>query len=375
MRSKPHLPLISVVVPSYNHAKFIKEAIQSILNQTYQNFELIIIDDCSTDGSTELINTFVDSRIYFEQLSENQGAVDSLNYAILKANGKYIALLNSDDVWVPEKLDKQVSFLEENKDIDIVFSDAMFINEYGEALGKKEYHKADQFLHSNRTSGEWLRKFFYDFNCLCHPSMMIRKELYEIHQYNPSLKQLPDFKMWVELLKKHKIFVFNEKLVKFRILSGEKNSSASTSINRIRFTNEIYFILNTFFDNVTLSDFQDGFSDLIKHKKEMLPDSYFLKCEQAFLYLQVENEMAHIYKLIGLQKLYELISDEISRSILANYYNFTDKHFFSLTGDYSGLIYGDKPLINIAKHAGRKHLESMPLFHRIVLKLRNLILK
>ncbi|HIW32269.1 MAG TPA: glycosyltransferase [Candidatus Paenibacillus intestinavium] len=375
MSSKPHSPLVSVVVPSYNHAKFIKEAIQSILSQTYQNFEIIIIDDCSTDRSIEVINTIVDSRIYFEQLSENHGAVDALNYAISKANGKYIALLNSDDAWFPEKLDKQVSFLEDNKDFDIVFSDTVFINEYGEVLGKKEYHKADRFSQSNRTSGEWLRKFFYDFNCLCHPSMMIRKELYETHQYNPSFQQLPDFKMWVELLKRHKIFVSSEQLVKFRNLSGEKNSSANTSINRIRFSNEIYFILNTFFDNVTLSDFHDGFSDLIQYKKGILSEKYFLKCEQAFLYLQVEHEMAHIYKQIGLQKLYELISVDESRSILANYYNFTDKDFFNLTGDYSGLIYGEKPLMNMAKHVGRKSLEFMPRVQRIVIKLRNLILK
>jgi len=375
MSSKSHLPLVSVVVPSYNHAKFIKEAIQSILSQTYQNFEIIIIDDCSTDGSIDVINTFVDPRIYVEQFRQNQGAVDALNYAISKANGEYIALLNSDDAWFPEKLDKQVSFLEDNKDIDIVFSDAVFINECGELLGEKEYHRADQFSQNNSTSGEWLRKFFYDFNCLCHPSMMIRKELYETYRYNPSFQQLPDFKMWVELVKRHRIFVLNEKLVKFRVLSGEKNSSANTSINRIRFSNEIYFILNTFFDNVTISDFHDGFSDLIQSDEELLSNHYILKCEQAFLYLQMEHELAHIYKLIGLQKLYELISEDVSRSILANYFNFTDKDFFKLTGDYSGLIYGENPLINMAKHVGRKSVESMPVIHKIVMKLRSLLLK
>ena len=90
---------ISVIIPSYNHSKFLKKAVDSVLNQSYKNFELIILDDCSTDNSKKIINSYQDKRIikYFNE--KNVGAVNALNQLISMATGEYIALLNSDDYW------------------------------------------------------------------------------------------------------------------------------------------------------------------------------------------------------------------------------------------------------------------------------------
>jgi glycosyltransferase involved in cell wall biosynthesis len=106
--------LVSIIMPSYNTAKYISDSIESIRAQTYTNWELIVVDDCSTDNSIEVIRAFNDSRIILLQNQKNSGAAISRNYALREAKGKWIAFLDSDDIWVPEKLEKQIKFMEDN---------------------------------------------------------------------------------------------------------------------------------------------------------------------------------------------------------------------------------------------------------------------
>lgn len=106
--------LVSVIMPSYNTAKYISQSIQSVINQTYQNFELIIVDDCSTDNTDEIVKAFDDERIIYIKNDVNCGAALSRNRALRQAKGKWIAFLDSDDLWLPEKLEKQIAFMEKN---------------------------------------------------------------------------------------------------------------------------------------------------------------------------------------------------------------------------------------------------------------------
>lgn len=110
---KKDFGLVSIIMPNYNSAEYIAETIESVLNQTYDNWELIISDDCSTDGSIEIINNYNDSRIKLLINKENSGAAISRNNAIDVAKGKYIAFLDSDDLWNKEKLSKHLSFMSE----------------------------------------------------------------------------------------------------------------------------------------------------------------------------------------------------------------------------------------------------------------------
>ena len=114
--------LVSIIMPSYNTARYISDSINSVLSQTYNNWELIIIDDCSTDNTIDVVKSFKDSRIILLQNEKNSGAALSRNYALREAKGKWIAFLDSDDVWVPEKLEKQIAFMEEN-DYAFTFTD------------------------------------------------------------------------------------------------------------------------------------------------------------------------------------------------------------------------------------------------------------
>lgn len=106
--------LVSIIMPSYNTASFIEETIQSVLNQTYTNWELIIVDDCSTDNTNEVVDTIKDCRIHYLKNEKNSGAAISRNKAFREAKGQWIAYLDSDDLWMPEKLEKQIKFMEEN---------------------------------------------------------------------------------------------------------------------------------------------------------------------------------------------------------------------------------------------------------------------
>lgn len=106
--------LVSVIMPSWNTAKYIGESIQSVINQTYKNWELIIVDDCSTDNTDEVVSSFDDPRIHYYKNNENCGAALTRNRALREANGEWIAFLDSDDLWKSQKLEKQLSFMNHN---------------------------------------------------------------------------------------------------------------------------------------------------------------------------------------------------------------------------------------------------------------------
>lgn len=105
--------LVSIIMPSYNTAKYISDSINSVIAQTYPDWELIIVDDCSTDNSLDVIASFDDPRIIVLQNEKNSGAAVSRNYALREAKGEWIAFLDSDDTWAPEKLEKQIAFMKE----------------------------------------------------------------------------------------------------------------------------------------------------------------------------------------------------------------------------------------------------------------------
>src|SRR5699024_8141503 len=133
--SKKHAPLISIITPSYNSEAFITDAMESVLNQTYHHWEMIIADDASTDNTVEIVKTYMerDSRITLVQLDENSGSGIDRNKAIDAANGRYIAFLDSDDLWLAEKLEKQISFMQKH-DIALSFTEYARMREDGTLL-------------------------------------------------------------------------------------------------------------------------------------------------------------------------------------------------------------------------------------------------
>ena len=108
------MELVSIIMPTYNCARFIRESIDSVLAQTYTNWELIIVDDSSTDNTAEMVANFNDPRIHYLRNEQNEGAALTRNKALRAAKGRYIAFLDSDDLWHPDKLERQIAFMEQN---------------------------------------------------------------------------------------------------------------------------------------------------------------------------------------------------------------------------------------------------------------------
>jgi glycosyltransferase involved in cell wall biosynthesis len=224
-------PAVSVVIPAFNHARFVSETIESVLGQSFADFEIVITDDGSSDGTADVIRRFDDPRINLEVFPENQGAVVALNSAIGRARGEFICFLASDDRFLPGKLEQQVAFLQENPGISAVFGMPQFIDENGGPLESSQQFNGEVFetpFRKNITSKEaWLRQFFFAGNCLCHPSAMVRRAVYdEIGLFDPRLANLPDFDMWVRLSMRHEIAVLREPLTAMRIHSDNRNMSA-----------------------------------------------------------------------------------------------------------------------------------------------------
>ena len=126
------MPTVSVVIPTYNRALMVKEAIQSVLDQTYSDFEIIVVDDGSTDDTREVVTAFADKVRYVFQ--ENSGRSNARNRAIHMARGRYIAFLDSDDLYMPHKLDMQVACMEKVPEFGMVYSTAVCIDEQGNDL-------------------------------------------------------------------------------------------------------------------------------------------------------------------------------------------------------------------------------------------------
>ena len=221
------IPTISVVISSYEHGAYIRECINSVLEQSWQDFEIIITDDGSSDNTVEEIRSFKDPRIQLSTFKENLGAAIATNYGISRAKGKYIAILNSDDCFAPKKLETQIQFLQQHPNIGAVFGWPTLINEQGKPFEQSHHKEFEVFEVKNRPPNQGLQQFFDHGNCLCHPPVMIRKSCYEaVGLYDARLAQVPDLDMWVRLSMQFQIHVLPEIFTYFRIRDNLQNASA-----------------------------------------------------------------------------------------------------------------------------------------------------
>lgn len=180
----------------YNGEKYLYDAVQSILNQTYSDFEFIIIDDASTDNSFPILKNFNDSRIKIISNLKRMGLTNSLNIGLLLAEGEYIARMDADDISLSERLEYQVRFLDRNPDVAVVGTNEKHIDANGNEL----------FLSNLPSSKNLVRWGLYFGNCICHPSVMMRyKCLREVGFYNTRYSRTQDYDLWMRLLNRYDI--------------------------------------------------------------------------------------------------------------------------------------------------------------------------
>jgi glycosyltransferase involved in cell wall biosynthesis len=323
------LPTVSVIIPSYNHEKFIQECIQSVLDQAYQDFEIVITDDCSSDHSVEIIQSFDNPRIKLFKHLENKGASIATNNCIQNSSGRYIAMLSSDDAWYPDKLALQVKYLEEHPDIAAVFGKVDWIDENGDEIVYKSFPYLDIFNVKNRTRYEWLNHFFFFGNCLCHPSSLIRRECYtKVGMLNPTLAGLPDYDLWIRFCLKYEIRILDNKMVRYRWVGDKDNTSGDTNSNRIRNRFECFKILDNYLKITDLNEFSSIFPEAIKYGRlftELIP--YYLG--------RMAIESGPEYKVLwGLCIIDDLLQDEGLAKILEEKYDFSYSSFIKYSSMY-----------------------------------------
>ena len=258
-------PQLSVIIPSYNHAKFIGEGIRSILAQSFQDFEIIITDDYSKDNSAEVIRQFSDPRIKLKVFEKNKGFAVALNDAIRRSCGDLISVLGSDDFFLPGTFAKQLNFLRDHEDIAAVFGMPKIVDERGAPIegGYREF--TNPFSERVPSRKDWLRHFFSYGNCLCHPTLMIRRSVHnELGLYDSRLSNVADLDMWVRICMKHEIHVMRDELVARRILDNNRNLSAPTEGTEIRSAFELFQILKHY-RNMPLALALEVFADALKN--------------------------------------------------------------------------------------------------------------
>lgn len=233
--------LVSIIVPSYNSARFISHTIESVLSQTYKNWEMIIVDDCSSDKSAEFIESIInnENRIRLIKLNENVGAAEARNKALEVARGKYIAFLDSDDIWMSNKLKKQIQFMQDNNYV-FTFSGYTPISEDG----MKEYpmikvpNVIDYIGYCKNTI----------IGCL---TVIIDKE--KVGDFKmPNLRSSHDMALWLLIMKRgFNAYGLNENLAKYRIVSTSNTSKKYKAAKEVwdvyRKVEKLSFVKSTYY--------------------------------------------------------------------------------------------------------------------------------
>jgi glycosyltransferase involved in cell wall biosynthesis len=261
--------LISIITPTYNREKFLPAAIDSVLNQTYKNFELIIVDDGSTDNTPALMVTYLekDSRIKYLQQA-NQGQSVARNYALSIANGDFICFLDSDNYWPEDKLERSIRAFESHPEVDIVYGDCITIDEQG-----NELHRNNMRRHSGNIAALLLKDNFVSMNT----TMTRRKCFDEMGGMSGKRRVADDYDLWLKFSARFQFLYIPEFLAYYRVMENQISTN-----KKLRFDTNEKIIL----------DFLEAYPDRLssKQKKEGLCAFY---CRKARHYAGVDKSEAY----------------------------------------------------------------------------------
>jgi len=204
------MPKVSVNLPCYNDSKWIEGVIRNILNQTYQDFEIIIVDG-STDNSKEIIQKYLSDKRLRYIYQEDRGFSAAMNRSLKESRGEYVAFMSPDDLWLPRKLEKQVAFLERNKDIAMVHSDAYHIDSKGNIFGQRRPK-----IPHNLSKKELVKRLFLRSIEICHQTVMVRNDCFRKVGYFDENLIVSDYDMWIRIAGQFNLGYVNEPLTKKR---------------------------------------------------------------------------------------------------------------------------------------------------------------
>lgn len=199
-------PFVTVLMPVYNGEAYLREAIKSVLEQIYTNFEFLIIDDGSTDNSSSIVDSFADIRIRLVHNTNNLGLIATLNHGIDLAKGDYIARMDCDDICMPMRLARQVEFMEAHTEVGVCGSWAKLIDEAGNHLGVRKSPVGVTLAHE-----------YWRPSPLIHPSCMIRTSLLKVNRYSSEFVDAEDYELWLRLSRVSQLHNMSEVLICYRV--------------------------------------------------------------------------------------------------------------------------------------------------------------
>lgn len=327
-------PLISIVMVNYNHEESIGESIESVIAQTWQNWELIIVDDGSTDSSPEIIKEYAqkDSRILPVLQAENNHICVATNIGLSKVRGEFVARLDSDDIWQPQKLEKQIQYMREHPEGSLCFTKLDIIDEKGRNINQDNPVLYD--IYNGRQEGKkgWIRHFFYYGNTLIQSTLLMKREVLDtIGGFNLAYMQGHDFDFFTRAILKYDFIFLEEPLVKYRRASQQ--NSAWNEINNRRFFNEHMNIRPRFLDSMSDELFIEAFREDFVNPESKSKEE--LMCEKAFLLCKcIRGE--EINPVLGLCRLEQLMHDPSMVTLLKEQFHYSPKDFYKQS---AGMLY------------------------------------
>lgn len=318
----PQPPLISVVIPYYNDQSFLADAINSVLAQTYKNWQLILINHASTDTSRDIAHSFKDERIKHIDLAVNEGATGNflVQEGLNAAEGKYIKYLSADDYMLPQALEKLSSALEQNEEAALVFGDISFVNEQKEPLGKTWFNTKFQ---AGLPTAEYLKKLISGESILPYAGHLIRRSALAKIALNCALVSMADMQMWTALLSsggERKAAFIKESVTCYRIHSQQMCGVA----NWAKITNRADFESASFIKSILNIDISLNLLKQIFPEKSYIQDlteeeKYFIPFVMARAILEQSKNPA--YRLSAAEKLSDLLSVPQQRQAIAQRFN------------------------------------------------------
>lgn len=278
--------LISVLVPVYNVEKYVKEAIQSLLNQTYQNLEIIIVDDCSTDKTFEILENLKkqDNRIKIFRNYENKKICYSLNKAFLESSGNYIARMDGDDVSLPNKIEEQLKYLKKNRDVDLVGTSTILINDIGEKIGE------DKFI----SKFEDLKKILKINTPVSH-IWLAKREVYERLKGYRELPYVEDYDFLLRMITEGMKFTNISEFYGYKVRVRNGNTGSTVGIKQRKAFEYVFNLyeqrLEKGVDFYNIKEFYEYITPNKKEEKEYMKSYNFLiksinlKSEKNFLWI------------------------------------------------------------------------------------------
>jgi glycosyltransferase involved in cell wall biosynthesis len=232
------MPKVSIIIPTYNRARYLKEAIQSILNQTFDDFEIIVTDNASTDDTELIVYSFNEKRIKYFKNKENLGVVKNHNLALSKCTGEYIQIFSDDDLMDLNNLKLKVSILDKYQNVGLVHSNVRTINSNGEIIENKHwarnYYKNWRLSHlQNRLfNGLFYAQILYEnWNIISMPSVMIRTSvLKNIGDFDIETKYFCDWDLWIRMALVSDVYYLSKVLISYR--KHDNNTISETTLKK-----------------------------------------------------------------------------------------------------------------------------------------------